>query len=378
MYKCTECGNEYETKPDYCDCGNDSFTVIKETPKPEQTKTDAKPRQEIKVVKPKIQETAKPKTKHISDPISPIIFTFCVILSLIIIFFIGNPKDKPQTKTTTPKAAENIQNIPSLDSFWNNSTEGIVSDNTQTSAPEPQPQPQKPIIQKQIIYVHDAPAPAIKQTAQPKQTIKPAAPKQQTSNIQKQTPVKASVPAQTQQKTSQPKTQQPQTNSSLSALTNRIQQNITYNQQTKPTAPITQQTPTSNSVTAQNRQTPATPTKQTVSAPQPSTVSQKNSVAAKQELSNYKIALRNTIGRKIDFTKVVGDGNCTVSFKIASNGKLTNRAFTKQSSNITLNDAVYAAMMATPSFNTPPSAYNNETLTLYVKFYNGNFTINLN
>ena len=27
MYKCTECGMEYEVKPDYCDCGNDEFII---------------------------------------------------------------------------------------------------------------------------------------------------------------------------------------------------------------------------------------------------------------------------------------------------------------------------------------------------------------
>ena len=25
MYICSECGNEYEIKPKYCDCGNDIF-----------------------------------------------------------------------------------------------------------------------------------------------------------------------------------------------------------------------------------------------------------------------------------------------------------------------------------------------------------------
>lgn len=28
MYKCKECGTEYEIKPDYCDCGNNTFEEI--------------------------------------------------------------------------------------------------------------------------------------------------------------------------------------------------------------------------------------------------------------------------------------------------------------------------------------------------------------
>ena len=100
--------------------------------------------------------------------------------------------------------------------------------------------------------------------------------------------------------------------------------------------------------------------------------------AAKQEFANYKVGLRNTIGRKIDFTRVVGDGSCTVAFKIDSNGKLINRSFSKQSSNITLNDAVYVAVMSTPTYNPPPSGYKNEVLNLNIRFYNGNFEITLN
>ena len=29
MYRCTECNAEYETKPQYCDCGNNIFEEIK-------------------------------------------------------------------------------------------------------------------------------------------------------------------------------------------------------------------------------------------------------------------------------------------------------------------------------------------------------------
>ena len=87
--------------------------------------------------------------------------------------------------------------------------------------------------------------------------------------------------------------------------------------------------------------------------------------------------MRNAIGRKINFANVVGDGSCSITFTINSSGKLTNRKFSQQSSNITLNDAVYNAMLATSSYNPPPEGYKNETLTFYVKIYNGNFEITL-
>ena len=98
---------------------------------------------------------------------------------------------------------------------------------------------------------------------------------------------------------------------------------------------------------------------------------------SKQVLASYKINLRNTIGQKIDFTRVIGDGDCAVTFKVDSTGRLTNRAFAKQSTNITLNNAVYNAVMAVPSYSAPPAAYKNETLTLHIRFQNGNFAITL-
>ena len=43
MFRCKECQAEYETKPDYCDCGNDTFDEIKiEVQKPEEKETMVK------------------------------------------------------------------------------------------------------------------------------------------------------------------------------------------------------------------------------------------------------------------------------------------------------------------------------------------------
>ena len=27
MFRCKECGTEFDVKPDYCDCGNDTFVA---------------------------------------------------------------------------------------------------------------------------------------------------------------------------------------------------------------------------------------------------------------------------------------------------------------------------------------------------------------
>ena len=97
-----------------------------------------------------------------------------------------------------------------------------------------------------------------------------------------------------------------------------------------------------------------------------------------QELSNYKIKLRNHSASKIAFTTIVGDGECSFIFKIAPDGVLTNKAPANLSDNDSLNDAVYNALRQVYSYNAPPSGYKNETLKLIVKMYHNNFEVYLN
>ena len=51
MFKCKECGAEYEEKPDYCDCGNDTFEQVESAPKSEKA--------------PKIEQTPQIKISSI-------------------------------------------------------------------------------------------------------------------------------------------------------------------------------------------------------------------------------------------------------------------------------------------------------------------------
>ncbi|MBP3821606.1 hypothetical protein J6G99_08195 [bacterium] len=351
MFKCKECGAEYNIKPDYCECGNDIFELIDD---------------EIEDIK-EIEENEILEIPKI-DFISPIIFAVCIILSVVVLFFVGNPKkaDKiPQDVTV-----EEITDIPDIDTFWDNTPKKLQKI---TVKEEPKTEPMK-ILQE--ITEKIIPQPVQKTTA-----LKPIAVKVQTKSrpsktvqVQTKTSAKTTVTRKTQpigQKT---------VDNNISNLTKRVQKNAqnSLNKQTQASTSqlklVQQQTqPAQNVVTAQKQpaqvQTPQT-TFQQVAKPQV----QKATV---QEFANYKISLRNTIGRKIDFTKVVGDGSCSLSFKVNSNGKLTNRTFTQQSSNITLNDVVYSAMLATPNFNSPPSGYSDQTYRLTVKFYNGNFDITL-
>ncbi len=345
MFKCKECGCEYELKPDFCDCGNDEFEefgitenktteepakkVINNEPKPAQEfvkeiKKEQIHKQEKKSFKEQYPEIERFKSSL--DPVSLIIFTICIILSFVVIFFAWNPAEQTSEKTETKQ--ETITNIPPIDKFWNNALPKVIE-------PEKKPEPKKEIVEKVIPVIKPVQQQVVKQQPAKIPAIKQAAPKTTTIKLTKTTNTKTVAQSKAQEK------------AKLEAEKAKQDAEAKAKKEAE------------------------------LKAKQDAEAKARQSAAAKQELSAYKTNLRNTIGYKIDFTKVVGDGSCVVAFKISPSGQLTNRSFAQQSTNITLNDAVYKAIMATPKFTPPPSGYNNETLNLHIRFYNGNFEITL-
>ena len=157
MYRCSECGEKYDIKPEYCDCGNDVFESTAAIPKKHVNFGDL------------IQ-------KYGINPWTLVFFVFCLILSVLILIFFANPKDKPEIS-----AAKQIKtaHTPSIESFWDNTTP--------VRAEEKEEEPQ--VIE--IIQIIERPAPKaknsqvnrsaapkpiqnIKQTSKPAQTAKPA------------------------------------------------------------------------------------------------------------------------------------------------------------------------------------------------------------
>ena len=391
MFKCKECGAEYEEKPDYCDCGNDEFeeVVIEDSTKPQpssiKSESGDEPVQEksndadnVGQVSPdKHFEQNKPiptssmkfsNAKTISkkqtfseqypdftrfkkslDPVSLIIFCVCIISSFYVVLFAWNPNEQDGindgVNTGVKESKEEFKStasIPSIDKFWNNTLPVVKQD-------QPKSKPEETNVVKQIINI-PSPKKVVSQPVKPftkqKVTVVP---------LKKITTQKvASKLATTAVKT------QTNTNAQLQAK--------------KQAEDIAKQKAEAERKKAEAEQLKKLQAEQAKKQAEARAI---QTQLAKQEFVSYKANLRNTIGRKIDFTRVIGDGSCTVAFKIDSNGKLVNRSFSKQSSNNTLNDAVYSAVMSTPTFNPPPSAYNNETLYLSIKFHNGNFEISL-
>ena len=333
MYKCKECGTEYETKPDYCDCGNDTFEeILPEPPAPKndvtnvtklnkakeakEEKIEVKPQKnDSQVETPKKMEPQKTvqydysRLKQFFDPISTTIFCLCVVLSILIVLFAGNSliKEGSEKSVETSKQTQNL-NIPDIDNLWN-STPPTAPIQTKKVEEEPTQQAEsEPLDLSKNVLIPETKKQDVKQ---------PNKPKTQTQTTPKQNTQKT-----TQQKQAQPKTIQTQT-----AKQSQSQAQI--------------------------------------------------SMLMKQEVANYKTALRNRMASRMDFTKIVGDGECIVAFKVDASGRLVNRSFARQSDNDSLNDVVYNAVMQTPTFSAPPKGYKGETLHLKVRMYSNNYEVYL-
>ena len=112
MYRCKDCQTEYREKPDYCECGNDSFDFI-EDKKVEEPVTKNKPK------------TISLEAKY--EIISRIFFAVCLVCAIVIMSIpMGNTSHKKH-KPAPQKQTIN-KNIPSIYEIW---------DDTPTYQPRP-------------------------------------------------------------------------------------------------------------------------------------------------------------------------------------------------------------------------------------------------
>ena len=168
IFICRECGNKYDTKPDFCDCGNDSFDEVYETTP--------------------IEKTSKKIKLKTNDIFSWSIFGICIVLSILVLAFFPKISEKPvkaenTTKQQTKIVRETNPNIPDIDTFWINTP---VKEEPQTTVEQ------------------------IKELFNPKPQPTPVAKKPQSAAQQKQAPKTVQKPkmTQTQTQTQKPKTQQ--------------------------------------------------------------------------------------------------------------------------------------------------------------------------
>lgn len=92
MYKCKECNSEYDIKPDYCECGNDTFHYIEE----------------------KFEKKQPITLEQKSEFVSRVFFAICLIIAISVWFIPMTKKvehkPKPIAKTKT--------SIPDINKIW--------------------------------------------------------------------------------------------------------------------------------------------------------------------------------------------------------------------------------------------------------------------
>lgn len=298
MYKCTDCGQEYKIRPEYCDCGNNTFEEFEV------------PQDVHKTVSNNICGI-NPAPKDLkADILSWFIFSVCIILSILSLIFIGKDSENKSPESVNIVKEQKNTDIPSIDELWVKSSSFV----------------QKPLQEEESSVFRSI-----------------FKPKKQTVSVIK--------------RISKPKEASANHNTSHTGSSNTVvqQQSMTEEQKDALVKRLT-----GNTANVQKKTEPVV-----------------DEAKLKRELTAYKISLRNRIAANIDFAKVIGDGNCAVTFKIDSSGNLIERNFSLQSQNNSLNDVVYSAMLQNPAFQHPPQGYKNEVLTLSVKMYGGNFEVTL-
>lgn len=151
MYICKECQTKYKTRVDYCDCGNNTFDFIDDTPQ--------------KINKEPMSLEQKKQIVSVG------FFIICLILSTIV--WLIPIKHTQTTKTIQPKKTETIKNIPNIDKIWQDTPE---------------------VVEKKNEPLKVEPKKSIQKVAQPKQEPKKIQPPKQTKKTSTPQPPKTETP----------------------------------------------------------------------------------------------------------------------------------------------------------------------------------------
>lgn len=195
MFKCSECGCEYEVKPDFCDCGNNIF-------------------EEINIEKYESHFKKPDFLVNKLELVSFLIFILCIIISILILLFF--PK-------ITPKIADNSNfqikkqisdNIPDLNTFW-------VNNSPQINREEDIDESEKKVL--------DDVKPAVKNIVKPQtKTIQTQQKKQQNPNSVIKPQEKKQIVKKTVNRTNQIKSVDVELLNYINGLMNRFKSNITF------------------------------------------------------------------------------------------------------------------------------------------------------
>lgn len=115
MYRCIECKTVFENKPEYCDCGNDTFeAVVYQSSVPQQNNVQFSSSSSAQNPLPK-------KTYNPKEIISIVIFSICIILSIFAWIFVGNDASGQRSSRDLSQQGVNevsTSNIPDINDIW--------------------------------------------------------------------------------------------------------------------------------------------------------------------------------------------------------------------------------------------------------------------
>lgn len=342
MYKCTDCDKLYDIKPEYCECGNNLFEEIITASGSDvyENKTAVNVG---KIIHRKSFYEQYPGIKRFVDSLDVVsvsFFVICLILSFLALVFI-NPVSDTASKDEHKTVKQTVKNIPDIEKLWNDalpsSSTSSVSVNIDTKPPLSTSKTDGTTVKKE--------KPVVTQTTKTKSLDYNSNSKTNRAAVSKTT--SKTVPV------SKPKTPVKTTAKTTA----------------KPTAVSTPKTSASSSANAK--------TSQSVKKHQVvQNISPVQSAKNDEEWYNYRVALRQALFHNLSVTSINGSGKCQIEFSIDKNGKFINRAFSYQSPNESVNQAVYKMMMKLPSYYPPPESYNGQKVKMVFSFDNGSYYIN--
>lgn len=333
IYKCKNCGQNYYEKPDFCECGNNVFVLIKSF---DNTNSDIsqKYKDDFSTLYPNNEFVEQEDILYDKNNSKILIVFSCVIfvISLILssVFLYKGIVYKPvlNEKNIVSKNINN-KNIPYVDTYWDNS---IISSNKQSAN----------IRSNKIANIENI----IFETPKTKPEI-----------------VMNKIDA-----TSKSSTENKNTNSvkkSQKTVTDLNQKVTQVNE--KPLKNNVEKVVTTNKNIQNNKSSNDIPEK----------VSSADIKKQEQEIADllqYKADLRLRLFQHFPILNVFGYGVAVIGFNISSEGKLNNRRFIQQSENKSLNDALYHMLMSVPIYSPPPKYYKGEDIVLKMDFNNGYYS----
>lgn len=373
-YKCTNCGQIYSIKTDYCDCGNNSFeTIIEASDGFDNYSSDdsygynqtaAYDNNFYETNNEYVQDENYDNENEDKKPFDIAVFLSAVSLVVAIIVFgvlMYKAFTKPVKNSNAPKEETKIeQEIPQIDSFWDNSytpsqpkNSGQVSpQNTNNNKPQ---EVKKPTANNSG---NNSSATNSSNNQKSQDDIK----KQQ--EIQRQQAEIEKQKAELKKQQEAAKKQQVEAKKQQDELKKKQEQQKQQEIQKKQKELRKQQEEIEKQKAEIKRQQEL----------QKKKVEEEKRIKDAKELNAYKSTMRNTLFANFPLFSVQGYGSAQISFSVSSDGKLLNRKFVSQSDNKSLNDAMYHMLMRTPVVQAPPDGYHGEEIIMKMDFNNGSYS----